>query len=300
MSLGKRKEPRYYSTFAVFDKNNRRGKKINWRFFFWGCFFILLFGGGAYLLFFSPFFQIREINISGQNVLAAEQVRLAVQNELDRKILKFIPGDRSPAFGERQIAEKIKDDFSEIASVEVNKILPDKLEIKITERQAAAVWCRAENILQAETATSTKTAAIRENQKNTSSPEGDDCFFINEDGIAYRSAPQLSGSLMPVFFGPASINLKEQVVSSSTVAFAVSIKKELRSNGINLTGLLVKNTMVAEAVALIDEGWLVYFDINRPTSEQVKILAVLLKEELKNRENLQYIDLRIDGRVYYK
>ena len=58
--------------------------------------------------------------------------------------------------------------------------------------------------------------------------------------------------------------------------------------------------MVAEAVALIDEGWLVYFDINRPTSEQVKILAVLLKEELKNRENLQYIDLRIDGRVYYK
>ena len=75
MSLGKRKEPRYYSTFAVFDKNNRRGKKINWRFFFWGCFFILLFGGGAYLLFFSPFFQIREINISGQNVLAAEQVR---------------------------------------------------------------------------------------------------------------------------------------------------------------------------------------------------------------------------------
>lgn len=290
----------YGASLSKSKKAFQRGaKKSNWKVLLWTIFFALIFSGGFYLLFFSPIFQVRQISVNGQSVLTAQEIKSVVQNNLSAKILKFIPGDRLPVISNKKLADRIKNNFSEISEVEIKKNLPDKLQINIKERKAAAVWCRIDSLPEFNEATTTQEVTLK-TQKNQIFLESEVCFFVDNEGIIYRPAPQLSSSLMPTFFGQMYVNLKEQVVSSSTIFFAASAKKEAQGIGIDLVGFLVNDSAVAQITVLTDEEWFIYFDIARSAQSQINVLKALLAQEITSRKNLRYIDLRIANRVYYK
>ena len=50
-----------------------------------------------------------------------------------------------------------------------------------------------------------------------------------------------------------------------------------------------------------NEGWYILFDKSRDIRSQLDSLRLILTEKIKeDRKNLEYIDLRIENRVYYK
>ena len=315
-----RRKKKHYSTFASYDKPRRRREfKINWKILLWGGFFVLLFGNGFYLLVFSPFFQIKTIEISGHQILSAERIKSVAENYLNNKIFKFFPQNRLPVLAVNRLAAKITGEFPEIEKVEIKKNLPAKLIIKINERKATAIWCQAKPAPVVETPSgpiNASSSPVLGKEKNIL-PESERCFFMDASGIIYREAPEMSGSLMPTFYSQIvgevnsvrnfsgaisnGVKLKDEMVSAKTIEFAQVIKKDLRLAGIDVKGILLNNQNKNDLTVLTSEGWLVYFDLARPAIGQTRTLIVLLNEEIKEkRVSLEYVDLRIAGRAYYK
>ncbi|MBU1102708.1 FtsQ-type POTRA domain-containing protein [Patescibacteria group bacterium] len=285
-------------------KPKSQSRKINWKAWFFGIFLILALAGLVYIFVFSPIFKIKSIKINGSNLIAEEQIRARVINVLQDKFFKIIPRDTFFALADNKIKDDLLAAYSEIENVKFEKTQADQLSVTVAERKTAAVLCQAKIV-----ATSSPTPSIAADVSSSTPeiketlPESEQCFFIDEDGIVYREAPEISGTILPNFyvFNPELPRLREQAVGSNEIKFAAQIKKELRGVGIDLVGFVQDGGVGAGLKAFSGEGWLIYFDSSRPALTQARILEALLRNEIKDkRATLKYIDLRVENRVYYK
>jgi len=313
MRLSRRKKI-CYPVFATFNKPPEEKNRSHWKFWLAGVFFILLLGGAVYLFVFSPVFKIKTIKISGNNLIAAPDIEAVARNILQAKIFKFIPRDTALVFIDNKIKQDIFASFPEIASVEVVREKINGLDISLDERKAAAVVCLAQirpspspsalvslspSLSPSPSSVVTSTPALA----REAPPEGERCFFADDSGLIYRQAPEISGTLLPTFYtNDASLcQIRQQAVYPSIIQFVSLLKKELQSNGVDLTSFVLNSELNSELRAFTSEGWFIYFDTGRSPLIQSKILEALLRDEIKNnRAMLQYVDLRVEDRVYYK
>ncbi len=303
------KKNKYQLVFALpktdLPQKRKRLKRFNWKPWFWGGFFILFLGGAVYLFLFSPVLKIEEIKISGNNLISSEQIQTVAENVLQTKILKIIPSDTLLVLINNQIKDNLLKSFPEIASVELKMTQMNKLDILVSERKTAAIVCqiKSESIPSlvpslVPEATSTSSVQVREIL-----PESEQCFFVDEDGIAYREAPEISGTILPTFYSQNAdlCRVRAKAVAPSNIQFALALKKGLRETGVDLVGFVLNEEVSPELKSFTAEGWLIYFNTSRSAPTQAKILEALLKDEIKEkRATLQYVDLRVANRVYYK
>ena len=127
----------------------KRKKPIYKNGVFWiTIFFFLVSGGIFYLLFLSPFFQIREIKISGaassNEKVSSEQILSQVQAKIEQKLLFFTT--RSIILVNlKQIKKEILEKFPQIAEVYFKIKFPAILELEIEERKPFAIFNFEEN-----------------------------------------------------------------------------------------------------------------------------------------------------------
>ena len=263
----------------------------------------MLLAGAIYSFVFSPVFKIREVGVSGNSLISSDQIQTLVNNVLHGKFLKIIPRDTVFALMNVEIRQELFNEFPEIATVEIKMEKIGKLNIAVSERKTAAIVCQILAIaspsptpsLSALTASSS--LAARE-----AFPESDGCFFVDESGLAYRASPEISGTILPTFYSQnVQLRQRSQTLDPSAIEFATQIKKQLREIGVDLPGFILNDEINQELKVFTLEGWLIYFDLTRSALTQARVLEVLLKDEIKeNRATLQYVDLRVADRVYYK
>jgi len=290
---------------GFFQKRKKR-RRLNWKLWFWGGIFIFFVAGSVYFFVFSSVFKIKEIKIIGNNLISSEQVLAVAKNVLQEKILKVIPRDTIYVLVDKKISQQLFDNFPEIASIEVKMANIGRLDILVSERKTAAIVCQ----IAAVSAPSPTQSPASVTQISTSSipqspeplPESSNCFFADEKGIVYRQSPEISGTMLPTFYEKnIQLQPRVQAVQPQTIQFAAEIKKRLREINIDLIGFKLDNEIVQELKSFTSEKWLIYFDMSRPAMTQVGILSALLKDEIKDkRAKLQYVDLRVENRVYYK
>ena len=289
-----------YPTFGLFPEYQKKKKPVfNWRLWLGIFLGVLITAGIGYLALFSPYFKIKEIAVAGTQIIDKEKIVFLVQRELNKKIFRFVPLDSILIFSSGEAEKRISENFAEAATINIQKIWPGGLEIKISERQSAAVWCQSAAVsspLSPEAATSTPSDFVKE------LPEASQCFFVDDNGLIYRSSPQISGSIMPMIYGAAGVTgaLRQEVLASSTISFARQIKTDLEKRGLEVN-VFLENESRKELEAVVAPGWRIYFNLERPASNQIQIIDALLAGDLKDKQgSLKYIDLRIPGRAYYK
>ena len=99
----------------------------------------------VYSLFFSQSFLIKEIKVSGNKSINSENIENIVVTEISDMKFGFIPGNNFLFDKNEKVKTKLAKEFSEIKFVEVKKIFPNGLEIKITEKEPTVIWCRLDN-----------------------------------------------------------------------------------------------------------------------------------------------------------
>ena len=62
----------------------------------------------------------------------------------------------------------------------------------------------------------------------------------------------------------------------------------------------IKPSSSVDFEAVTDTGWLIYLDDTQDPKVAVNNLLTVLDEAVKNTGNLEYIDLRIPSRIFYK
>ncbi len=129
---------------------------------------------------------------------------------------------------------------------------------------------------------------------------GNQSFDIDLDGTVIGAMP--AGSALPIVVDGSNlpVNPGQKVVSSKFVAYIQEIVPALTAAGVKVTQLQVKDTTL-DLYVTTDKGYYLILDTGRPASETISDLKqVITALAAQKRLPLEYIDLRIPNKAYYK
>lgn len=235
----------------------------------------------VYLLFFSPFLVISKINVSGTENLDSGAVRDTVATEISGKYLNLIPKNNIILAGGGKLEKSLIVRFRRIGQVEVKKTFPDTLSIAVSEKKSALILSSA--------------------GKN---------LVINPEGAAYAEADFEAADLgendLPVLHdeGNKNIQLSESILDSAYVRYILDIEEKLKGDlGIEIDKNFRTPQLISGDIRVATvQGWQIYFNESIPVQKEIDMLGLVMQEKIdKDRiQDLEYVDLRIDNKVYYK
>ncbi|MCX6764297.1 MAG: cell division protein FtsQ/DivIB [Candidatus Nealsonbacteria bacterium] len=259
------KKIKYYGKFNKY--RSRRKRKI---FYFIP---VLLFFTIFYLIYFSPFFQIKKIEISGNQKISSDNLKGPIEDKLIKKILFF--NSKSLFLADlKEIEESILKKYPEIEKVNFFKKIPDKLMVLIKERSPVAVLEKDNNY-----------------------------FLIDKSGIVFEKTEEKQNFLLikkPEF--TQEIKLGNNLIEEEWMGQILKVEPEFKNKNLEFRIDFAEILNEQRLNVKTSEGFEVYFDLLGDISQQVLNLSVILKEKISPKElrNLEYIDLRFGNQVYYK
>ncbi|MDP1619643.1 MAG: FtsQ-type POTRA domain-containing protein, partial [bacterium] len=264
-------------------KNGKSGgmNKAFWLSILWVFFASGFLGASAYALFFSPLLRVKSVAVDGLESLDRRSVIDVADGVMGRKYFDMLDGSNLILASRSGIEKALKDKFKKIESVEIDKRFPDRLLINIKEHRSIMVFC-----------------------------SGPSCYVIDRNGRAYAQADFQSSELdeqkLIVLRDLSQRNLPMAEVSIE-IGLAEFLKKvkNAMDRDLNLkikqewsTPILISGNLRAETA----EGWKIYFNYAIDADKEIEMLETVLKNSLDGiaRADLEYIDLRLDNKVYYK
>ena len=306
-------------------KRSSKTKKSRLKIIIFGGLFFCLVIGLIYFFIFSSFLRVEKIEIKGAESVSVSEIENIVQNSLSEKFSGIIPLKSLILIPVHEIKADILGVFPKIASVEVNKKFNldffgrlamfikwvnsgqtdlqssvngsnNILEIKIKERESVGVWCQIKMVPAFNGIENNTTTEIIETE------ERGQCFYLDKEGIIYKESPAMDGSLILVIndLRKRNIGIGEQVISRELMDFILMAKEKLPEI-LNIRGLNFSIISIQDLRIMTSLGWRIYFNPQKPVDKQIEVLKRVLEEEIKEaREGLEYIDLRIENRAYFK
>ena len=242
------------------------------RYFWLSLSVFIIFGASSYFVFFADYFQVKEINVYGNQKITTEDIKKEVNSLLS---INFMNISSKSIFltNFRNINSEILKKFPQLVNVSFKRNFPNRITVEAEERKPVAVFC-----------------------------QDLDCFSIDREGIAFEKVEVIFSDFPRInnIEGKNSFSLGEKIIENNTLNFILDVKK----------GLNEKLKMTVEEFSLpslqrlnvkTKEKWEIYFNLNGGLNWQLEKLGLVLEKEIPpgKRKDLEYIDLRFT-RVYYK
>lgn len=238
---------------------------------------------------FSPIFQIKKIEIKGTKTVAVSEIKEIIERNLSEKKWLFVSQRNIFLAPSKKMENDILAKFPEIKNVFVAKKLPDILIAEIEEREEIGIWCERKKIIQ----------KLEDEEEETIIEK---CFYIDSEAVLFRQAPSMSGGLVLKIFDQKKQNTRigEQPVAPEIINFIQQVKSGL-DKLLELKILDFEVVSEGDLRASTSQGWRIEFNPFYPAETQTETLKAVLENKIReNRPSLEYIDLRTEGRVYYK
>ncbi|MEI8060693.1 MAG: FtsQ-type POTRA domain-containing protein [Candidatus Berkelbacteria bacterium] len=234
---------------------------INFPVKFWGNIGLIVLAVAAiWFVFYSRFFQIKEIIVEGNSLVLADQISKNIN--LRQNIFRFnIPLARDKIIASNPI----------IADTAIYRGIPNALKIVVLERKPQMVWLSGGNYYLLDD------AGIVDKQVDVSE-------YTNLIHISDQKNMQ--------------VNIGERLLSSGFINFANNVSTNFfdKTNA-HITGYYITETTF-DLYVQTDAGFYVKFDTARSVDKQLgdlKDIIVTYRPSIR-----EYVDVRINGWAYYK
>lgn len=238
---------------------------------FWFGSLLLLTIIAFFLIFlYLPFYQIEEIEITGTNLTSKEALETMIERNI-RIGTKPLESRSSLFFCESQVSTEITSRLPHIEKIQIKKIFPDKLLVKVKERDADLAWCVSSK----------------------------DCFEIDITGIAFKGAVDKEEKIEVIDDTKGNLELGEKVFPQNRIEEILDVKDNLKED----FNYKIKKIIIPEKRSLFiktSEGFELRFDFKGDFKKQLKRLDIFLQKEIEDIKNLEYIELRYGNQIYYK
>lgn len=269
-------------------KSSKKKLKIPKKWIFVAVITAVFVGGVFYLFFSSTIFKVKRITISGNKQLTTDQLNPVINEYLTSGLKKLsgrigIAQNNLFVLSADKLEASLRQQYNQIDTIRITKKYPDQITVKLSERNPVILYCQF--------------MVIGDNPRSVRG-----CYLVDEKGIVYRDAPFIEGSTMPIVedWVNQKVDLGQAVSDEKTASFILDVAKGMPMIlGIKPAYFLVQSNF--NLVVTTQPGWQIYLDLQKDASPQLHVLKRLIDQEIKDKiSTLKYIDLRVDGRIYYK
>ena len=234
----------------------------------------------VYVLFFSPQLAIVSVKIYGLDRLAEGPIRSMVDSEISEKYLNLINKNNLILLRKKEIREVLVGNFKRIEDVQIKKVFPNAVEIFIKERKLSMLLCGSTV-----------------------------CYILDENGTSYPASNFTQEELAVENLITLNDSSNSQVDDKKPLEdgfrlFILGLAEAVQSEA----GIYFKKTyetsnrMSGDLKVEMQDGWAVYFNESVGLEKSASVLHAVLenKIEKERQKDLEYIDLRVDNKVFYK
>ncbi|MDO8443626.1 MAG: FtsQ-type POTRA domain-containing protein [Candidatus Azambacteria bacterium] len=257
---------RYYRFKAHSSKE--RAEKIK-TFLFWSV-SVAIFIFIMWSFFASPFFKITKIKLPENDIVTTNDIRKIMSDSAP-----FDLGENLFILSKNNIKGTLTAAFPTITSINVEKELFNGLTVRYEKRIPVGIWCGKDN-----------------------------CYYFDKEGIIFKEAPVTEGGLILKIqdSGNKELSLGAQAIKAAQLKFIMDFNNKLSANGqIKIIEFKIGPSADFDLTAVTANDWLIYLNQKQNPALAASNLFTVLNEVIKNKvSNLEYIDLRIPTRIFYK
>lgn len=229
----------------------------------------------AWLFFRTQVFTVQAVTVVDAREHTAEAVRTIIERAVER-----LPLNRNIFFVPTQTIE-----------TEIVLVLPQVRTVYITRKLPGTIK-----------------VIVQEKTPELLLLSGGKYYFVDQAGVPYEEArlETLPEVVLPTVKNndrAATVTLGAAAVDAAFVTFLKEVQRELPKRiGSQVAEVRIPSLAAREVHFTLDNNWQVRFDVTRSAAQQLDILQRLLTTTIgeEEKKTLEYIDLRIPNRVYYK
>jgi cell division septal protein FtsQ len=227
----------------------------------------------GYFLFFSPYFLVNQVAVSGNQQVTTEQISQAFKDGTAGRSV-FTPKNHLLLLSKRRMAKILSSSQPLVKEIKgYKRVWPNRIEMEIAERHPGFAL-----VVDGKT------------------------YLVDDEGLVVKELPEAQGLPSVVDQVSEPVQAGERLNNTKLVAFVLSASRQW-PNKINsqLKEIRVPGKAANQAQFMSAEGWGVFFDVARPAEAQLSNLALILNRQIPANRRLQlaYIDLRFDKWAYY-
>ncbi len=269
-------------------RRNRRTSRIYWlriKIFFIILFIISFFGLVYWLIFLSPYFQIKKITIEGFNQSFSEKIELILEQN-NRRFTPFLIYEIFPQYLENNksyatflfsdLESFLLKQYPKIEKIDIRSdIRKATLTVNIQQRIIDFLWCIKDS----------------------------GCYYMDKNGVIFEKALETQGSFIKkiMILDTKRRFLGDKVISQDQLEKIdkIFILTENKESSISINFLEIKEENFSSIKIVVNEGFHIFYSLTDDFSEVLKIVAEIKKQKLKDDfSNLEYIDCRYLPKVY--
>ncbi|MDP3764051.1 MAG: hypothetical protein Q8Q95_00310 [bacterium] len=131
------------------------------------------------------------------------------------------------------------------------------------------------------------------------------CFWLNKEGVSFNEGAKVSGNMVPVVEDKTNKELKvgDKLLDPNTLGKINFLKEELATKfEIKLLDTKTEDSNYSDFDFTTSEGWVLRLNLSENIYKTLETLKQSLGEIKKTGPTalLDYLDLRIQNKVYYK
>lgn len=228
------------------------------------------FGGIGYFALFSSSLEIQQINVSGLKKVDAKVIDERIQEQLNRTWLSYAkPQKNIFLFDGDGLRASLLAQFPALKDVTIDKDPMHAITFTFVEREPLGIWCF----------------------KN-------DCRYFDDEGALWGQPVRSSGFLL------LTVNDQRERDKSIDLEFLEAVKHVHRGfQGIHvgLRNVTIPADRLREFQADTSKGYPVMMSLDSDLEKQMQVFRIFIEKKAADKNfRPQYVDLRIDGRIYYK
>lgn len=237
--------------------------------------FLLLIVAGAYAVIYSPLFQVKNITVIQTNMDAEQIDADSIIQDLKNffvsqsKITEFLGVNNILIWNNSKLNQFPKN--SEISNLTIEKdYWHREIKITVSEREKFGIWCET---------------------------PVNNCYWFDKNGVLFNGAPSAEGNLINKIddFSNRPLKIGDSVLGEKLVSNLIKIFDVLEKADLGIKSLKMEKPEFQEIST--ESSPVIYFSLRNDPSFGLAAIESLKSTGLNK---LEYIDLRVGNRAYYK
>jgi len=230
----------------------------------------------GWFLLYSGYFNIKNIEIKNEGRISIETINALINEQMASNLLVFLPQKNIWLFNKEELEKRLEAKYS-FEKIQIIKNLPNKLSVVLTEKQYALIW-----------------------------HEDDKYYYADNSGeiISETSVLDIKDKNYPLIDNLSSkkIDGNKTQIAQEDIDFVnnLFIKLQDYKNEFKVLSYIYDND-VNTIKANIENGPKIFFNTQGNMDKQLEKAMLIKRDQLKNDFfKKEYINVRIEDRVYYK